>query len=425
MELGLILGLILILGAYMGLLVYYDGILRLRFPPLLVGIKGRIYPLEELIIGKKIKGQIDPLELESIYTRRDQALGYTSVFITTVSVLGAAAIIMLIIVGETLLIIIPLSLILYLHLYVYNWSRNVRITHYIRESEDSYIIGIDVKASINSKIMVVNEPPVGEVYGPTRAYGEGHVRLEYIWKPIQSKRYSWKPQLILVEEAEKLMRLDFSKNITFTVEPALKVEARGKEGKKGFGEHVGLRLFGTIREPEVVGVREYMVGDRLKDIISKSLLKPGGPRVRKYKELLEGSTRGEEVSHNRIAFILGDLARLSSNYRGKILSLIQSLAIDPRNDIRVFIDVNGELYEAPLDGIIEIDLDGLRKLDDSIPYELDRVFIDPSITVGVPLDKTVVVLPYDWRVEVLESYRNAWKKYLGEIEDAFGYVEKI
>ena len=409
----------------MGILVYYDSILRLRLPPLLVGVKGRIYPLEELIIGKKIKGQIDPLELESIYTRRDRALGYTSLFITAVSVLGATAVVMLIVIGETLLIIVPLSLILYLHLYVYNWSGNIRVSHYIRESEGSYIIGIDVKAPMNSKIMVVNEPPVGEVYGSTRACGEGHVRLEYIWKPIQSRKYSWKPQLILVEEAEKLMRLDFSKNITFTVEPALKVEARGKEGRKRFGEHVGLRLFGTIREPEVVGVREYIVGDRLKDIISKSLLKPGGPRVRKYKELLEGPTRGEEVSHNRIAFILGDLARLSNNYREKIFSLIHSLAIDPRNDIRVFIDVNGELYEAPLDGITEVDLEGLRKLDNSILYELDRVFIDPSITVDVPLDKTVLVLPYDWRVEVLESYRNAWKIYLGEIEDAFGYVEKI
>ncbi len=426
MDLGLILGLILVLGSYTGLLVYYDNSLRLKFPPLLVGLKGRVFPLEELIIGKKIKGYVDPLELESIFSRRDRALGFTSYFMTIVSILGSTAIISLIFAGENILIIIPLTLLLYLHLYLYKWSKNIEVNYWLEKRGESYVIGIAVKASPRSKIWVVNEPPLGEVYGATRVFGEGYVRLEYYWKPVVAEEVSWKPQLVIVEEANGLLRLDFSKRITYNIVPSARIEAMetGREAGRGFeGTGAG---FGTIREPEVIGVREYIIGDRLKDIIAKTILKPGGPRVRKYKELIEGSTTSKEPVGSRVVFVLGELTRSSKNYRDKIIHLVNEVLNTLSQQVLIIWERQGKLYRISRD-LLNKDLEGseLVEYNGVLKGDADTVFIDPSVTIDVYGRKKVIILPIDWRVEVFESYQHAWEKYLGEIEDVFGVIEKI
>ena len=329
----------------MGLIVYYDGALRLKLPPLLVGLKGKIYPLENLIVGK-IKGYVDPLELESIYSRRDKALGFTSFFMTTVSILGATTIILLIIVGETILITVPLVILLYIQLYLYKWARSIEVDYWVREKNGMYSVGISVKAPLGTRILIVNQPPLGEIYGSTKTSGEGSVKLEYYWKPIINGQYSWKPQLVMVEEANGLLRLDFSKKIVFnlSIDNIVETQAGDKTVKDEEGTPENVVFYGTIREPEVIGVREYTVGDRLKDIVAKSLLKPGGPRVRKYKELLEGLVGGKNISNIKVGFVLGRLALLSKSYRERILAVISRVSDRMGADVLVFLDRDGILY---------------------------------------------------------------------------------
>ncbi len=410
----------------MGLLVYYDSILRPKFPPLLVGLKGRIYPLEELII-KKVKEYVDPLELESIYSRRDKALGFTSSFITIVSILGATTIILLIVVGETILITIPLAMLLYLHLYLYKWAKSIEIDYWLRERKESYVIGISVRAPPGTRIWIVNQPPSGEIYGSTKIAGKSYVKLEYYWKPRFNGEYHWRPQLVIVEEANNLLRLDFSKDIAFNLVVGGKVRTTKEKRREGDTRETGKStLFGTIREPEVIGVREYIIGDRLKDIIAKSILKPGGPRVRKYRELLEGLISGGKSGEVKIGFILGRLALLSKSYRERVLAIINEIVGKLGVEVLVFWDKNGIIYstsrEAVAKGIEEGHPIGLNS---GVFDEIDVLFVDPSVTVDVPGNKAKIILPYDWRVDVFESYRKAWEKYLGELENAFGYVEKI
>ena len=416
----------MVLGAYMGLLVYYDSILRLKFPPLMVGLKGRVYPLEKLIIGE-IREHVDPLELESIYSRRDRALGFTSSFITVVSALGATAIVLLIVVGETILITIPLTMMLYLQLYLYKWARRIKIDYWLRGRGESYAVGISVRAPPGTKIWIVNQPPPGEIYGSTKTVGESYVKLEYHWRPWSSGEYHWRPQLVVVEEANNLLRLDLSKNIVFNLVVGGKVGVvEERESKESVGVTSENTLFGTIREPEVIGVREYVIGDRLRDIIAKSILKPGGPRVRKYRELLERLPGGGGSGKTRIGFILGRLALLSRNYRERILAIISEVARRTDVEIIVLWDKDGILYSASLESIVEgVGEKYSTVMDAGILDEIDVLFVDPSITINVPQRKTRIILPYDWRVDVFESYRRAWEKYLGDIEDAFGYVEKV
>ncbi len=425
MDLGLILGLILVLGAYMGLLVYYDSILRLKFPPLMVGLKGRVYPLEELITGK-VKEHVDPLELESIYSHRDRALGFTSSFITIVSALGATAIVLFIVVGETILITIPLTIILYLHLYLYKWARRIEVDYWLRRGGESYIVGISVKAPPGTRIWIVNQPPLGEIYGSTKTAGEGYVKLEYHWRPRLSGEYHWRPQLVIVEEANNLLRLDLSKNIVFNLivgGKVMVVEEKSKGVIRRTGENI---LFGTIREPEVVGVREYVIGDRLKDIIVKSILKPGGPRVRKYRELLEELASDGRPCKTRIGFILGRLALLSKNYRERVLAIISEIVGETDTKIIILWDKDGILYSTDLESIVKgIEENRSTVTNSRILSEIDVLFIDPSVTIDILPRETRIILPYDWRIDVFECYRKAWEKYLGEIENVFGYIEKV
>ncbi len=418
-------GIILVLAVYVATLYWIDRGVGIRIKPFLVGFKGKVFPLEELLecsreLLEKNREFIDPLIVESKCMDRDVGLGLTQRYIGITAIMLSIPVTSYILWRTITPIIISSIMLLVLNITLYMIYRSIRVEAYIEAiGNGQYRVAITVSSPHPVRIVVVDNPPLGIIIGETVHEGTRSCTLSYQWIPVAPGTYSWKPSLILVEDPVGLTRIDFSSKTALKVNVG-KALILGKHVGKGMGQAY---IYPTIREPVVDKVREYSLGDSLRDIIPRSLLSPSGVAVKEYEKLYEKHLGGQ-IS----LVVLGPLSRVSREYLAKLL--VYAIMHSPTNKIGLLLeDENVVIVDCELASRILVE--GLGVINDirreivslgRVENNVTTVFLDPSSPTRIKHHRIVVVLPYDWRISLLESYKAMWKRLVGEIVDELGGV---
>lgn len=403
----------------------FNSYIRKNIEPFIVGIKGKLFPLEELIECNKrvvIKDKIDPLYLEEKCTNRRLSLGFTLNYLIISSSLLVAPLITYALSDDVVSTILLLSFLVALNMSLRSWQRSIKVHGDIAgpDTEGYYEVHIKVVSWPRSRIVIVDEPPPGDVLGTTIIEGKSIVNLRYSWKPVAPGKYSWKPKLILVEDPVGLVRLDLSNKILLSINvPHTTMLGMGNLGiiPKGTGSEKSR----TIREPVIDRVRPYAPGDSLKDIVPKSIVSLSGLAVKEYEYLYEevGRPKTSELP----IIVLGELSIQSTNMLRNIIINALRYVIDEVIVVvepwrRIFrVDKNLLLY------MLVNDISVLREatvLDDVNKLgKFTVALIDPSVRQLPSVDNVIVVLPFDWRISFLESYKRGWMKYKNMVIEVY------
>ena len=417
------IGLISILLVYTYTLYTIDKRLRKHFKPLIVGLKGRIYPLEKLLDCSKPllreNKPVDPFLVESKCTGRDLGPGFTAKYTRITAILLVVPIIAYILWRTITPIILSLTLLLSINMVLYMVFRNVKVNATTRYTEGKgYQITITVESSYPVNILVVDEPPVGVVTGTTMCKGKGSCTLTYYWVPVVKGTYTWTPSIILVEDPLGILRVDLSAKATIKLVVGEQVVSKSKGVLRGRQEY----LQPTIREPVIDRIREYTLGDSLRDIIPRRILSPSGLAVKEYEKMYEKQVRGKNIS----IIVPGLLAKHDKNYFTKLLFY----ALTTSDNIGFMLD-NENIAITSWERALEIIESGrieevieksTKKPLKTVNLENSIVYLDPSTNIRVEQGRIIVVAPCDWRIRVLESYKAMWAKYMDELRKNMGVV---
>lgn len=395
----------------------FNSYIRKNIEPFVVGIKGKLFPLEELIECNKrvaIKDKIDPLYLEEKCTSRRLSLGFTLNYFIISSSLLIAPLITYTLSNDVVSTILLLSFLVALNMSLRSWHHSIKVHGSITgpDAEGYYEVHIKVTSWPRSRIIIVDEPPPGDVVGTTVIEGKSIVNLRYSWKPVASGKYSWKPKLVLVEDPVGLVRLDLSNKILLSINVSQIIMLRKVNLgiiPKGTGSEKGR----TIREPVIDHVRPYAPGDSLKDIVPKSIVSPAGLAVKEYENLYEEvgrpKTRGLPI------IVLGELSTQSTNMLRNIITNVLRYVID---EVIVMVEPWKRIFRVDKDLLLHMLVNGISVLREAaVVDDVNKLgkftvaFIDPSVHQLPSADNVVVVLPFDWRILFLESYKHGWMKY--------------
>ncbi len=419
-------GIILILAVYMSTLYWIDKGMSIRAKPLLVGFKGKVFPLEELLecsrkFLEKNRELVDPLTVESKCMNKDTGLGFTQRYTGITAIMLSIPVASYILWRTITPIIVSSIMLLVINIVLYVIYRSIRIESHIEAiGSEQYRVTITVSSQYPVKIVVVDNPPLGLVVGETIRRDTRSCTLSYQWIPVKPGVYSWKPSLILIEDPAGLLRIDFSSKASLKV---------AVDKTPVMGEHVGGYIgqsynYPTIREPVVDKVREYSPGDSLRDLIPRSLLSPSGIAVKEYERLYE-ERFGGAIS----LVVLGPLSMLDREYLAKLLTY--ATVYSPTNKIGLLLGEENNLIIVNRGQATRILAEGANAIKDllsrriplsTVKDNLAIVFLDPSSSTLVKHDRVLVVLPYDWRVGLLESYKTMWRKLVEKIVDELGGV---
>ena len=403
----------------------FNSYTRKSMEPFIVGIKGKIFPLEKLIECNKrviVKDRIDPLHLEEKCTGRRLSLGFTLNYFIISSSLLVAPLITYVLSNDVISAVLLLSFLVALNMSLRSWRHSIRVHGNIAgpDTEGYYEVHIKVASWPGSRIIIVDEPPPGDVVGTTIIEGKGVVNLRYSWKPVAPGKYSWKPRLVLVEDPVEFVRLDLSNKILLSVnvpqitmlrEVSLGIISRSTSREESR----------TIREPVIDHVRPYAPGDSLRDIVPKSIVSPAGLAVKEYESLYEEV--GKPKARGLPAIVLGELSTQSTSMLRNIITHALRYVVD---EVVVIVEPWGKIFRVDKDLLSYMLVNGISVLREATAVDnVDKLgkftvaFIDPSVHQLPNADNIVVVLPFDWRILFLESYKHGWMKYKDMVAEVY------
>lgn len=394
--------------------------------PLLVGLKGKVFPLEELLekeckVKAVVKGRVDPLYLEEKCKGKNLSTGFTTNYSVISAFLLATPLVAYLFSEDPTPVMILLAVFTSLNMGLYSWYRSIRVEGVVNgpDKEGYYEVVLRVYSWRGTRIRVVDEPPIGDVVGSTIAEGTGMVVLRYSWRPLGPGEYSWSPRLILAEDPASLIRIDVSGKLKLSV--SVKEIDRISRVVEGYASKSSLREKArTIREPVIDRVRPYVPGDKLKDIVPRSIISSSGLAVKEYEGFYEETSKPRRLGLPVI--VLGELSIRSNTMLRRLIAYAlryvedKALVIVEPWNRKFYVDKNilGDILVQGLDVLEE----SMRVEQDALQNMLVAV-IDPSVKTIPEANSIVVVLACDWRVAFLESYRSCWDRYRVLVEETY------
>lgn len=225
---------------------------------------------------------------------------------------------------------------------------------------------------------------------------------------------------MLVEDPVEFVRLDLSNKILLSVnvpqitmlrEVSLGIISRSTSREESR----------TIREPVIDHVRPYAPGDSLRDIVPKSIVSPAGLAVKEYESLYEEV--GKPKARGLPAIVLGELSTQSTSMLRNIITHALRYVVD---EVVVIVEPWGKIFRVDKDLLSYMLVNGISVLREATAVDnVDKLgkftvaFIDPSVHQLPNADNIVVVLPFDWRILFLESYKHGWMKYKDMVAEVY------